>query len=109
MMEKLPLKYIPLGLLGVFLTKSLIISTTSLNEVLMLALLVGLTAFLELRVENKKLKELLAYFDARSNAIDEQLKLLRDKNSTQDKTLDDLKTSVTSVKISNGFKSIVNK
>jgi len=108
-MEKIQLKYIPLGILCAFLTKSLITSSTSINEVLMLALLTGLIVFLEQSSDNRKLSELKALINLKDKQIDEQFQLLRDKTSLQDKAIDELKGSVASVKITNGFRGIVNK
>lgn len=91
-MEK-RIKYVPFGLLVASLIKSLVLGT-NLNEVLLVAILAGLTAFYEMKVNKKEIINLQAQIDNLSS-----------QNQIQDKVIDDLKSSIVSVKVSSGVKS----
>ena len=95
-MEK-NVKYILLGLLVAALTKSLIVGT-NINEVLLIAILASLTAFYEIKINKKDLTDL-----------QNQINKLNTHNEIQDKTLDDLKSSMVSVKVSSGVRSFGTK
>lgn len=93
-MEKKPVKYILLGLLAAFLIKSLVLPT-GLNEVLTIGILASLAAFVEMKINSKKHIEL-------QNQINELIA----QNKIQDKNIDDLKGSITSVKMASGVRGI---
>lgn len=93
-MEKIQLKYLPMALLLTYLTKALIVNTASLSDVLIIAVLAGLTAFYELQMSTKVVKEITL-----------QMKELHDRSDKQDKIIDDMRNSVASVKITSGFRA----
>ncbi len=93
-MEKKPVKYILLGLLAAFLIKSLVLPT-GINEVLIIAILASLAAFVEMKLNSKKHVEL-------QNEINQ----LVIQNKAQDKTIDDIKNSIASVKITSGIRGL---
>lgn len=95
-MKNLSLKHIPFGLLVTYLVKSLILGA-GLNDVLLIGILAGLTAFYEAKLSLKHVKDL-----------EEQMKLIRDHNSIQDRAIDDLKSSIASVKISSGIRGMTS-
>ena len=93
-MEK-RMKLIPFGLLLIYLIRSLILNSVGLNEVILLAILTGLTVFYEMKLSNKKTLELQT-----------QLNNLVEHNKIQDKNIDDLKNSMVSVKVSSGVRGL---
>lgn len=96
-MEKKPVKYILLGLLAAFLIKSLVLPT-GINEVCIIAILSGLVIFNEIKPSNKKIE-----------TLQEQINQLVEKNKFQDKSIDDMKSSITSVKVASGIRGLTNK
>jgi len=93
-MEKKLVKYALLALLASYLAKSLILGA-GLNEVLLVAILSALISFSETKLSNKKTIEL-------QNQLDE----LTNHNKEQDKSIDDLKSSIVSVKVSSGIRGL---
>lgn len=91
------IKFILFGLLASYLAKSLIL-TTNLNEVLIIAILAGLTAFYELKLNKKDVK-----------LLQDQIDSLMEDKTTQNKSIDDLKSSIVSVKVSSGIRGLTNK
>lgn len=91
------IKYISLGLLCAYLLKTFINPSFSINEVLLVGILAGLTVFYESRAENKKVQNL-----------QNQLNTLNEENKSRDKNIDELKTSIASLKITTGFRNISN-
>lgn len=88
------IKYIPFGLLVIAIIKSLIIGIT-LNDVCLIAILAGLTAFYETTLSDNKTQKL-----------QEQINTLIKHNQLQDKSIDDLKSSIVSVKVSSGIRGL---
>lgn len=95
-MEK-RIKYVLFALLVTSLIKSLIMGS-GINEVLLIGILAGLTAFYEASFNNKQVTRLQIQ-------IDELIK----HNKEQDKSIDDVKNSIVSVKVSSGMRSLTNK
>lgn len=92
-MEK-SIKLVPFGLLIAYLAKSLI-TGAGLNEVLIIATLTGLTAFYEMKLTSKKTAELHS-----------QIAELAKHSKEQDKIIDDIKSSIVSVKVSSGIRGL---
>lgn len=95
--KNLSLKYIPFGLLCAYGIKSLI-TGAGINEVILIGIMASLIGFYESAINKKDVKRLQDQIDA----------LLEDKKS-QDKSIDDLKSSIVSVKVSSGIRGLTNK
>lgn len=94
-MKKPSLKHIPLGLLCVYLVRSLILNSVTLNEVLMVGILAGLTAFYEMQLESSKIKEL-----------NEQIKKLSDSDLRQEDIIKDTRNIISTIKVSSGIRNV---
>lgn len=93
-MKNLNLKFIPFSLLCIYVAKCLI-SGAGINEVLLIGMLASLTAFYESSMNNKKVDQL-----------QKQINVLNEQNKVQDKAIDDLKSSIVSVKVSSGIRGL---
>lgn len=93
-MKNLSIKLIPFTLLVAYAVKSLI-TGVGINEVLLIAILAALTAFYESSLSKKQLKEV-------QNKLDE----ITSQQKIQDKIIDDVKSSIVSVKVTSGIKSL---
>lgn len=94
-MKKPSLKHIPLGLLCVYLVRSLILNSVSLNEVLVFTVLGALTAFYELRLEDTKITELY-------NKIAE----LSANDARQEEIIKDTRNIISTIKVSSGIRGV---
>lgn len=93
---KIPsLKHLPLGLLVVYLVRSLILNSVTLNEVLMVAILAGLTAFYEMQLETNKIK-----------LLNEQIKALDTHNKQQDDVIQGIRDSLSVFKVSSSIRNV---
>ena len=95
MMKKPSLKHIPLGLLCVYLVRSLVLNSINLNEVLLIGVLAALTAFYEMQLEGKAIKEL-----------NEQIKKLSDNDKQQEDIIKDIRNIISTMKVSSGIRNV---
>lgn len=95
--KNLSLKHVLFGTLLAFLIKSLV-KGADLSEVLIVAVLSSLIALYELQLNYKK-----------ESKLQEQINNLIEHNKEQDKYIDDLKSSIVSVKVSSGIRGLTNK
>ncbi len=93
-MKNFQIKFIPFGMLCFCVVKSFLVTNT-INEVLIIALLAALTGFYEARLESKKVKELHC-----------KINELEQKSDIHQKLIEEVRTSVTSVKIAGGIKGM---
>jgi hypothetical protein len=94
-MKKPSLKHIPLGLLCVYLVRSLVLNSINLNEVLLIGVLAALTAFYEMQLEGKAIKEL-----------NEQIKKLSDNDKQQEDIIKDIRNIISTMKVSSGIRNV---
>lgn len=88
---------VPLALLWlcVYLIRSLIFNTVSINDVLLMGILAGLTAFYKMRLEDNKIKELY-----------NEINKLKENDTKQEKLIQDTNNSVASLKVSSSLRNV---
>lgn len=102
----LSIKHLPLGLLCIFLIRSLILNSISLNDVLAFGILAALTAFYELQLEASKLKELNQKIDGFHIYVDTQIKDLKDNDIRQETLLKDTHNVISTMKVASGIRNV---
>jgi cell division protein ZapA (FtsZ GTPase activity inhibitor) len=115
-MKKPSIKHIPLLLLGVYLIRSLILNSVNLNEVLLIGVLAALTAFYELQLESRSIKDLneqikkLSDSDKQQEEIikdfNEQIKKLSDSDKQQEEIIKDIRNIISTMKVSSGIRNV---
>ena len=105
-MKKPSLKHIPLGLLILFLVRSLILNSVSLNEVLLIGILGSLTAFYELQLEGKSVKQFNEQISLLTKSFNEQIKELKDNDNRQETILKDTHNVISTMKVSAGIRNV---
>lgn len=94
-MKKPSLKHIPLLLLCVYLIRSLILNSVTLNDALVFAILSGLTAFYELQLERKAIQD-----------IYKQIEDLSLKDKQQQDIIDALRDVTSTIKVSSAINNL---
>lgn len=94
-MKKPSLKHIPLLLLCVYLIRSLILNSVTLNDALVFAILSGLTAFYELQLERKAIQD-----------IYKQIEELSLKDRQQQDIIDALRDVTSTIKVSSAINNL---
>ena len=94
-MKKPSLKHIPLGLLIVYLVRSLILNSVTINDVLLMGVLAALTAFYEMQLESSKITKL-----------NEQIKALETHNKQQDDIVQAVRDSLSAFKVGSSLKNV---
>lgn len=97
-MKKPSLRHIPLSLLCVYLIRSLILNSVTLNEVLLCAILAGLTCFYELRLEADSVLKLK-----------EDMKKLSENDFRQEMILQELRNAMSGINVNAGLRGLVKK
>lgn len=95
---KIPqLNRVPLALiwLCVYLIRSLVFNSVSLNDVLLMGILAGLSAFYKIGLENQQVKEL-----------HKQLEELKQNDINQEKIIKEIKDSYASLKVSSSLRNV---
>lgn len=105
-MKKLPIKYIPLISLGIFLIRCLIHDNFQLNDVLMIAILAGLTAFYEKQLESKAITELYKQMESLKEEVTKQVKVLADNDGRQENLLKETHNVISTMKIASGIRNV---
>lgn len=105
-MKKLSLKQIPLALLGVYLIRSLILNSVSLNEVLVMGILAGLTAFYEMRLEGKNSKELKEQINKLNTELNSKIKELSENDFRQEDIIKDTRNIINGIKVSSAIRNV---
>lgn len=104
-MKNLSLKYIPFGLLCAYGIKSLI-TGAGINEVLLIGIMASLIGFYESAINKKDVKKLQDQIDESIKINKDQINQLLESKKIQDKNIDDLKSSIVSVKVSAGIRGL---
>ena len=94
-MKKPSLKHIPLGLLIVYLVRSLILNSVTINDVLLMGVLAALTAFYEMQLESSKIAKL-----------NEQIKAIETHNKQQDDIIQAVRDSLSAFKVGSSLKNV---
>lgn len=97
-MRNFDLKYIPFGLLIIFVIKSLIIGA-GINEVLLIGILASLIGFYESKISHRRFQEL-------QKEINDKIKDVKEHNNIQDKKIEDLQSSNLSAKLSTSLRGL---
>lgn len=95
---KIPqLNRVPLALiwLCVYLIRSLVFNSVSINDVLLMGILAGLSAFYKIGLENQQVKEL-----------HKQLEELRQNDIRQEKILSEIKDNYAALKVSSSLRNV---
>ena len=105
-MKKPSLKHLPLSLFCVFLVRSLILNAIKLNEVFVIAILAGLTAFYELQLETKKIEELYKRLDILTDNDKKQTNLIVENYNKQETLLKDTHNVISTMKVASGIRNV---